>query len=228
MKASTQDPRELAAYTVSDAARILGMPRTTLASWKKGQDYTSQQYGHVRFETPIATRLPRGLSYFDLVEAFVLRSLRTEEGFKLRYIRQALATAQREYGIERLLLHRAFRFDRGSEFFLDQFTHLASLSPGNQLAMKTVLQGYLKRIDYGPDDLATRFDPIVRNMGLDADRLIMVNPLVSFGRPVIKRTGIRTRAIVSRVDAGESWKHIINDFGLTEPEFEQALLLEAA
>lgn len=229
MKAATAyDPRSLSAYTYADAARVLNIPRSTLSAWKKGQDYKSRERGHVVFEEAIATDLLDGLSYYDLVEAFILRSLRTKHGYKLKTVREALRVAQKEYGIERLFLHRAFRHDGGKEFFLDRLNDLATLSHGHQLVMKTVLDDYLQRIEYAPDDLSALFRPVIQQLGVSAPALIVVNPLMSFGRPVVERTGIRTSAIVMRVDAGELRPHIIEDFGLDPQEFEQALLLEAA
>ena len=222
------DPRALSAYTYTEASKVLNMPRSTLGAWKKGQDYTSRERGRVVFEKAIATPLPEGLSYYDLVEAFILRSLRTEHGYKLPYVREALKIAEEQYGIKRLFLHRAFRHDGGSAFFLDRLTALATLDPGHQLAMKGLLQDYLKRIEYEPDDLSASFRPVIKEVGVSADPLIIVDPRKSFGRPIVERTGIRTSAIMARIQARESPKHVIGDFGLTDEEFDQALRLEAA
>jgi len=227
MKVADYDPRMLSAYTITDAARIVDMPRSTLSAWKKGQDYISQDRRRVVFRGPIQTRLDKGLSYYDLVEAFVLRSMRTEYGYSLKYIRKALEIAQEEYEIGRLFLHKRFCHN-GKDFFLDRLNDLETLSEGHQMASKILLNDYLKRIEYAPDDLAKSFYPVIREVGVDAPRLVVVDPRVAFGRPVIKRRGIRTSAIANRLEAGESKDHIIDDFELTEVEFEQAIRLEAA
>ena len=212
------DPRTLAAYTYAQAGRLLDTPASTIRSWKKGQK---------GFLPPIPTDRKQGLSYNDLVEIYVLRSLRTREGYQLNYVRGALGVAQEEYGISNLFLHESFRHD-GYEFFLDQYGQLASLSESRQMVIRGVLKQYLKRIDYGTDGLAKALYLITKRTGVEGPKLISCNPDIAFGRPIISRRGIRTAAIISRVYAGESRKHIIADFRLTSAEFDEAYYLEAA
>jgi uncharacterized protein (DUF433 family) len=223
------DPREIAAYSYAEAGRILGVPRTTISAWKKGQDYESKKRGHVVIEKSIGTDLPRGLSYFDLVEILVVRSLRTLPiPYPLDYIREAQSIAETQYSIKRLFLHRAFRHDGGSDFFLDQLGNLITLSPTHQFAMKATLASYLKRVEYATDDRVSAFYPVIADLGVEAPRHIVVTSTIAFGKPIIVRCGIRTAAVKWRYDAGESPRHIIADFGLKREEFEQAIRLEAA
>jgi uncharacterized protein (DUF433 family) len=51
---------------------------------------------------------------------------------------------------------------------------------------------------------------------------------VSFGRPIIHRTGISPRSIAQRLDAGEAVETLVDDYRLTEAEIEEAVLFEAA
>ena len=221
------DPREVAAYTYAEASRILDVPASTIRAWKKGQLYRVDSGDWRRFEEPIPTDLPSGLSYFDLAEIYVLRSLRQDHRVSLASIREASDMARREYGIERLLIHRQFRHD-GKELFLDRWDHFASLTPSRQLAFREILNAYLKRIQYDADGLTLEFSPVVRELGVDSAPLLRINPRISFGRPVIASSGIRTAAVVSRLDAGEDPVHVREDFNLSQEEFDQAVLLEAA
>lgn len=61
-----------------------------------------------------------------------------------------------------------------------------------------------------------------------ARRVIAIDPRIAFGRPIILRAGITTRAISDRIDAGESDMEIAADYGLTIEEVRQALLFESA
>ena len=214
----TADIRDLGAYSYAQAGQILDTPASTVRAWKKGQK---------GFAPPIPTILSRRLSYNDLIEIYVLRSLRTKDKFHLSYIRKALDIANHKFGIPRLFLHEDFRYD-SHEFFINHFGRLASLSPSRQMAMREVLEQYLRRIDYGPDKLANALHLMTRRTGIEGPKLLVVNPAISFGRPVVSSRGIRTAAIVSRLDAGESREHIIADFGLTPDEFDEVLWLEAA
>src|SRR5262245_3101136 len=72
------DPREIPAYRVTDAASYLGLPVTTLRAWSRGMNYRhkdgSKGYFKPVFSLPDSERSL--LSYLNLVEAFVLSSLR--------------------------------------------------------------------------------------------------------------------------------------------------------
>jgi uncharacterized protein (DUF433 family) len=43
----------------------------------------------------------------------------------------------------------------------------------------------------------------------------VVDPRVSFGRPVLAKTGIPASTVVSRVKAGETLESIATDYGIT-------------
>lgn len=221
------DPREVGTYTYAQASRILDVPASTIRAWKKGQLYRVATGVLKRFEEPIPTTLQHGLSYFDLVEIYVLRSLRVEHRYPLASIREAMTMAREEYDIDRLLLHERFRVG-GKELFLDRWDHFVSLTPTRQLAFREILEGYLARIQYDREGWTFEFSPFVRDQGVKSPKLITINPRISFGRPVITGKGIRTAAIASRIDAGEDPEHVRADFHLTQEEFDQAVLLEAA
>jgi uncharacterized protein (DUF433 family) len=61
-----------------------------------------------------------------------------------------------------------------------------------------------------------------------APRLIMIDPAVSFGRPILVSRGIRTSTIVGRIDAGEEPNDIARDYGLQLDEIDAALFYERA
>jgi uncharacterized protein (DUF433 family) len=57
---------------------------------------------------------------------------------------------------------------------------------------------------------------------------VSIDPRVSFGRPVVKGTGIRIKIIADRIDAGESVKNIADDYNLDEDVITQVLYYEKA
>ena len=73
--------RDSAAYTPAEAARYLRLPVAKLRSWVLGRQYPTAE-GSGQFPPlirPASQQLPL-LSFANLVEAHVLRSLRTEHG----------------------------------------------------------------------------------------------------------------------------------------------------
>ena len=219
--------REVPAYPIAEAARYLGLAPATLRSWVKGREYpTRKGSGHF---TPLI-RLPEPrqplLSFNNLVEAHVLKSLRRDHSVSIGAVREALQYAQRTCRVPRLLLSPELRAHAG-ELFLDRYGALLSLTPSGQYALRKVLESYLQRVVWD-QALPRRLYPFVRGDSADAPRDIVIDPELAFGRPVVERRGISTSAIVQRFDAGETAEAIATDYELTPKEVEEAVLYERA
>ena len=65
----------------------------------------------------------------------------------------------------------------------------------------------------------------VADAGADP-KIVVINPLVSFGRPSVG--GVSTFTIWSRFRAGDSQAHLAKDYGLDLEAIEEALRCEAA
>lgn len=222
------DPRTQPAYTLTEAAHALRLAPGTLRSWFLGRPYPAAD--GVRTSSPIlrpARREPPLLSFWNLVEAHVLRALRTDHGVSVPNLRKAVAYAEKELGIDQLLLRRDLQTDAG-RIFLKRYGKLIDLSNSGQLAMQTVLQAHLRRVEWNDDDLPTRLYPFVTADSIVDDRPIAIDPAVQFGRPVIFRVGVSTHTIAERLDAGESVDALAADYKLRPSEIEQAVLYEHA
>lgn len=221
-----EDPAEVPRYTRIDASRATGVPASTIGVWVHGMPYTSRKGAKRRYEAVI--RLPDPddprLSFNNLLEVNVLRALREVHEVQLRSVRQAIENARTEHGIERLLIDARLRTSGGS-LFLDYYFDLVELSNSKQIAMRAILAHSLQRVEV--DQNRPSFFPVPRYMA-PAERPIRVSPYVSFGNAILERRGVSTHAIRSRVDAGELRDAVIADYDLTEAEFEEAILYEAA
>jgi uncharacterized protein (DUF433 family) len=167
------------------------------------------------------------LSFTNLIEAHVLRALRTVHDVDLGVIREAIIIAERELKINRLLIHPRLKTSAG-KLFLDRYTDLLELSRSQQLAMRLILEMYLERVEYDKTKLPSQFFPFEKVPSNAGKRIVSISPFVSFGRPIIRRLGITTRAVVERLDAGEPMATVLGDYDLTEAELEEAILFEAA
>ena len=220
------DIRELPAYGVADAARYLHMPVATLRSWVLGRTYP-RGGGVAAFEPLI--RLParrRQLSFNNLIEAHVLRALRTKHGVRIDAVRQALSYAEGALDIERLLLSRDL-LTGGGDLFLERFGELVNLSKSGQLVLRRLLDAHLRRVERDEGDLPIRLYPFLAG-DLPDSRSIIIDPRVSFGRPTVAGSGISTEAVVGRIDAGESIEEITEDYDMSAEQVESALMYEKA
>ena len=225
---STASDRDTAAYTLAEAARYLRLPSATLRSWVLGREYPTAD-GSSQFPPLIrpASKRPPLLSFSNLIEAHVLRSLRTEHGVPVKALRSALGYAEKELGINRLLLRAELCADAG-KVFLDRYGELIELTASGQLAMRQLFNEHLKRIEWDTSNFPVRLYPFLSVVSTINVRPIVINPQIAFGRPVVERKGVSTSAIVERIDAGESVEDVANDYDLGKTEIEQAILYERA
>jgi uncharacterized protein (DUF433 family) len=78
------DRRDLPRYTPQEAAHHLALPVSTVRAWSVGQ--RGRQRDKVRFFQPLispAQKTPLSLSFWNLVELYVLRSLRRTHDFPM-------------------------------------------------------------------------------------------------------------------------------------------------
>lgn len=228
MKERALDPRDAPAYALHDAARFVRLPAATLRSWTIGRPYPRAN-GTARFQPLIrpATSAPLQLSFSNLIEAHVLRALRSEHNVSLQALRKAIRYAESSLQIDRLLLRKDLCTEAG-RVFLERYGELIELSASGQLAMRRMLEQHLARVEWDARRFPTRLFPFVSGSLDSIDRPIAIDPRIAFGRPVLLSRGVSTQAIVDRLDAGETVEDIAGDYDLDPKEIEEAALYERA
>lgn len=214
------DPRSIPFYSIAQAARYVGLPRTTLRDWVRGRKYKTVN-GDIRkanLINPVDINIPM-LSFDNLIEAHVLRSLRSKEELPMYKIREALDYAQSEMGIERLLIRKELQTD-GKSLFLKKIFELIDLNKGGQLAMDELVNSHLKRIEYDKV-FPGRLFPFIP--GNTSSKIIVIDPRISFGRPVTSKRHISAEVIADRFDAGEKLNELAKDYKIDKEEVKQAI-----
>jgi uncharacterized protein (DUF433 family) len=230
-----RDPRQIPAYSLFDAARYLHVPEQTIRNWAYGYPYATKTRG--RRHTPPLIQPESGaahdLSFFNLVELHVLAALRREHGVHMPNIRAAIDYLKGQLGSARPLINEEMVTD-GTNIFVSKLGSLINASQHGQLAMKAVLQEYLKRVDRDARGVAVRLFPFTRPQTAPGDpavvlaqpRVIAIDPAIAFGRPVISGSRVPTVEIFERFIAGESPEEIATDFGRTVDEVHEAIRCE--
>lgn len=231
VKAVTRDVLGLPAYSGSEAALYIHTPPSTLNSWFSG----GVNFAPV-FDFPEGSRL---LSFRNLVEAHVLSSIRNQ-GVSLQKMRRAIAYMKKEYDSAHPLIEVDMETD-GTDVFVDQLTldglgHpvVESVTQEGQIVLKELLRRYLKRIERD-EGIAVRFFPFIDPPRSDSEgcsaaddaAIVMINPKISFGRPVIKGTGIPTAVLAERYQGGDSFEVLSQDYGQEPRIIEDAIRFEA-
>lgn len=222
-----RDLREIPLYTLAEVAHHLHVPRATLRTWVEGRDYVAA--GEVRHSPRVLARPDPDddrLSFHNLIEAHVLRALRTRHGVPMNLVRRALAYAEAEHGIERLLIRDELEAAPG-EMFLREYGRLLSLTHSGQLAIELVLKGFLQRVVRDAQGLPLRLFPFVAAGVFDDRRVIAIDPRLAYGRPSLASRGISTAILAERRDAGETIEELAASYGLDQADVEEAILYEA-
>ncbi len=217
------NPWEIPNYTLEESARYLHVPENTLRYWVIGERGAAPL-------TTVYSRNPLLLSFKNLVECYVLESLRHIHDIGLGRIRKGVEELRRETRSKYPLADHQLA-TRGRKIYLeDDGDQLISLSAGGQGAFKEILDPFLKRVDRNTQGIAKRLFPFTREAYLrtpDAAPLVVViDPNVAFGKPVLVNSRISTSFLLQRKRGGASVKQLAKDYGRTETEIEEAICLE--
>jgi uncharacterized protein (DUF433 family) len=206
-----KDPREVPMYSFAEAALVLRVPPSTLRNWTVGASYKTAR-GVRRFEPPMPiARGQRALTFFNLVEAYVLSSIRRDHNVSLQSVRGSVDYVRRELGVDRPLLSQDFYTD-GVSLFVKRWGAFVDASKQGQLAMELLLKQSLKRIKRDEAGLAERLYPW--RSSVDEPRVIELDPRRSFGRAVVIGTGISIDVLLSRFHAGDAIPRLVKDYDL--------------
>lgn len=222
------DIRDRPAYTVTEAARYLKVAPATLRSWVVGRPYpTGSGTAHSKALIRPAKSPPPMLSFWNLIEAHVLRSLRTEHAVPMDSLRRAINYAEKSLQIDRLLLSPELRTDAG-KLLLERYGQLIELSASGQIAMRRLFKEHLDRVEWDEWKFPVRLYPFTATGNAPQTRPVAISASVAFGRPMLVQGGITTSAIAERIDAGEDIAELAEDYGLTAADIEDAVLYERA
>jgi uncharacterized protein (DUF433 family) len=225
------DARELPNYRLPEAAHYLRIPESTLRVWVVGQGHSGE--GRTKLSRPIiapAGDSPPRLSFVNMVEAHVLSAIRYHHGVPLPAVRRALEYLTREFDSRHPLAEEQFQ-THGVSLFVERLGLLNVSAPG-QFAMPEILRALLRRIDRDERGLAVRLYPFSRRPAAsvpaleESPRVVVIDPRVGFGRPIIRGSGVTTLAIAERFDAGESIEALAVDYGRSRQEIEEAIRCE--
>jgi uncharacterized protein (DUF433 family) len=140
---------------------------------------------------------PTALSFTNLVELHVLASLRRNRKMPLSEIRLK---------IDGLVRH----------------------GKANHPLVNSELLTYSRdqRVELDEAGRPRRYFPFTRAYGEEDPKLIVIDPMVRFGGPVIKGSGVSTSAIARYTKGGETTAELADDYGLSPEQIEEAVRYE--
>ncbi len=220
------DRREIPAYAIPEAAHYLDVPKSTLRAWFKGQAYTHEGQ-RKQFRAVIRPADARNLvlSFTNLVEAYVLAAIRRKHHIGLPTIRRGLKFLTEKLGSSRPLLEQQFA-TKGDELYVE-LGQVINISRDGQIEMADLIRAYLERVERDPAGVPIKLYPFMRSQPpREQPRTIVIDPQVSFGRPVIAGTGIPTAVLAEQFDAGNDVRDLAKEYGASEEAISDAIRCE--
>lgn len=220
------DVRETPSYGVMEAAHYLRIPPTTIRCWVSGRNYPTK--AGRQFSKPViqpADPDNRLLSFMNLVEIHVLDAIRRKYNISLEKVRIAVHYLSRQFPSKHPLADQEFATDR-LNLFVEKFSQLINISQDGQLAMREIIQAHLERIERDMAGIPVRLYPFTRKRDSQEPKAVVIDPQISFGRPVLAGTGIATAVVAERYKAGESMDDLADDYGLERLKIEEAIRCE--
>ncbi len=213
----TADVMEVPIYGLTEAAQYLRVPLNTLRYWVHGG-------GPVPPLIRLASGEPSRLSFANLLECYMLSSMRAIYDVRLPRVRKALATLAKYVNHRHPLIDQVFQTDR-RDLFIEHLGDIINLSRGGQLEIRGMMDLYRERVERDPRGISKLY-PFVMERTPNEPRLILINPAVGFGKPVIAGTGISTAVISSRFNARESVPDLASEYGVSPKQIEEAIRWE--
>ena len=220
---------DTAAYTPSEAARILGLPVATLKAWSFGQINRAPSGEARKFHAVIrpADARRRLLSFANLCELHVLSAIRRQHKVSLPKVRASVDYVKRKLGSERPLLDRDFKTN-GIDLFVSHASTLLNVTRQGQEALRGEFEHALARIERDRSGAPIRLFPFSRSSLADKNqpKTVVVDPRLAFGRPVISAIAVPTAIIIDRFRAGDSMTEMAEDYGVATKDIEEAIRFE--
>jgi len=223
-------------YTMSETARYLDVPTSTLQRWARGVTPNSPERRRVQAEPLITSTGSKGsrsavIPFVGLAEGYTLAAFRNA-GVSVRRIRPAIEALIREFGFSHALASKNLYTD-GADVLYDYASSEADddvrtasrqlvVVRNGQHVFTEVVDRYLRLVEFGSDNYATLIH-------LPAYRFadVVVDPLHGFGQPRFSRGGARLQDALGMFEAGESLETVAAEYGVPREELEDAVRIAA-
>jgi uncharacterized protein (DUF433 family) len=219
-------------YTLTEASKYLIVPRSTLQTWADGYERRPEARSVVKAE-PIITALPQDrhgyarLPFVGVAEAYVLAAFR-RAGVPMQRIRPSIDWLLRNVGPHALASKDLYT--DGAEVLWDFAQKAGKGSPDDevvkhlvvprsgQYVFKDIVQHYLKQIRFDND----KYAKLIR-LPQYGEANVVLDPARGYGQPVFDTSGARVADALGPLRAGETFKAVAADYGVSEKDLRTAL-----
>ena len=223
---NTQSFLNTGIYTVPDAARLSRVSTGRIRRWMRGyrfrtkkKEHHSRALWHGQLD-PIDRSL--ALGFLDLIEIRFVDAFR-KAGVGWAMLRKAHERGVEMFGTDHPFCTHGFVTDgRGIFVELHRETGEPSLLEiaNRQHVFAQIAKPFLKDLEFGDDDMLIRWRPATSN------RLVVIDPTRSFGRPIVFRHGVPTEVLARATAACGSIEEVSRWYEVPTLDIEDAVEFE--
>jgi uncharacterized protein (DUF433 family) len=201
-------------YSVREAARLTGARERQIRRWLFGYSFktkaSDRAWSAPLWKTEFSEEADfYAIGFHDLLEVRFVDAF-TTRGVSLQVIRRASAKAKNLFRVDYPFTSLLFRTDGRSIFYEalgEEDPKLFDLLKSQRVFDEVIRPSLYEGIEF-KDSVASRWFPLGR------DHSVVLDPLVSFGKPVVEGFGVPTEMIAATVNAEGDTKRAAQVFEL--------------
>lgn len=223
---NSDSSRRSRAYSIAEAARLVGVQTRTVRRWLYGDEHADHQMRPVLGPRPDSEG-SLALSFLDLAELFVVAHFRRGSGRRMPLwrLRDAHDFARRRLGVDHPFASNQLLIEGGHilhEFARGNPGPRIALDRGGQYVLPVEFGDALSMFDFARDTMASKWYPAGR------ETPIVIDPHRAAGQPTIEGRNVRIDVLLGRKRAGWGIAEIAEDFSLDTDVVEAVLRVAAA
>jgi uncharacterized protein (DUF433 family) len=201
-------------FLISDISTILHLPYPKVRRWiiEFWDKRFGKQSGFYSFGEPGSL----SVNFYTFIEFAVFAELR-KEGISSQRIQKYYQSLGKKLQTKYPFAHYRISTD-GKNLWYEQFDNLVRLDGKDQFDFKPIIQGFLKKIEFGEDKLAKRFFPLGGK-----SKNVVIDPNHQFGQPTIAGTNLKTKTIYNLYKAGERSEDISDLYNISLKKVKDAI-----
>jgi uncharacterized protein (DUF433 family) len=177
-------------FLPKDISEILQLPYPKVRDWML-DFWADHSFG---------TKKNRAINFYTLIEFYTFYQLRLQK-ISSQQIKKAHSIIAKDLDTPYPFAYAAVK-TQSKQIWYDYLGNLIKADGKKQPSLKPLIEPFLKKIEFGDNNIAARFYP------LSNSKNVVVDPKHQFGQPTIMGTNIQTRTIYDLYNAGETKQNI--------------------
>lgn len=191
-------------FLTKDVSQILALPYSKVRRWMK-EYWPNQTFGDTNNQA---------INFKTLIEFYTFYHLR-DKGLSVNNIKKYHQIISDELNTP-YPFATIIRTD-GKNVWYERLGNLIKADKKQQFDLKSIIEPFLHKIDFGGTNTAKRFFP------LSNSKQIVVDPERQFGQPIINGRSIKAETLYSLFKGGEKKEFIANLYDLTVTQVNHAI-----